>query len=130
MITISPTIPQQWQGFCQLAVAPFNFLLPLQLRILELAWTSDLIYVTILKRIFTMLPAIGVVVGLWCTLLTCYTLLFRNNRLQLVGTLLVLWWDVARSVWLFWAGMGKFLIVAAGTIVGVMRVLVAILMEL
>jgi hypothetical protein len=130
MITISSSIPQQWQGVCQLAVAPFNYLMPLQIKILELAWTSDLIWVTILKRIFAMLPAIGIVVGLWCSLLTCYTLIFRNHRLQLVGTLLVLWWDVARSVWLFWAGMGRFLIVAAGTIVGVMRVLVAIIVEL
>src|SRR6266480_1063464 len=108
MITISPTIPEQWQGFCQFIIAPLNWLIPIHLKTLLLAWNADLWSVALLKRIFLFLPAVSIVVGLWCTLLTCYTLAFRSQRLNLVGTLLVLWWDVARSVWLFWAGMGKF----------------------
>src|SRR5205807_3912142 len=52
------------------------------------------------------------------------------HRLNLLGTLLVLWWDVARSVWLFWAGMGKFLLVAFGSCWGLLRLTVGILIEL
>src|SRR5688572_26291522 len=104
MITISPAIPEQWKGICELLVTPLNWLMPIQMQTLTMAWSADLWWIAVIKRVFLFIPAIAVIVGLWCTLLTCYTLLFRNHRLNLLGTLLVLWWDVARSLWLFWAG--------------------------
>jgi hypothetical protein len=130
MITISPMIPEQWKGFVELAIMPLNWLIPVHMRVLALAWGADLWSVAILKRVFLFLPAVAVLVGLWCTLLTCYTLIFRNRRLNLLGTLLVLWWDVARSLWLFWAGMGKFVLVAFGTCCGLLRLMAAMILEL
>ncbi len=130
MITISSAIPEQWRGLFELVVVPLNWLLPLQAHILAAAWGSDLWSVSILKKIFLFLPAVSLLVGLWCTLFTCYTLIFRSHRLNLVGTLLVLWWDVARSLWLFWAGMGKFLLVAFGCAWGLLRLVATITLEL
>src|SRR5207249_7312463 len=46
------------------------------------------------------------------------------------GTLLVLWWDTARSTWLFWAGVGKFLLVLFGALWGLLRLLVAIILDI
>src|SRR4051812_17858090 len=123
MITASPIIPETWRGIFELLVVPVNYMYALHLHTLAMAWGADLWWMAILKRIFLFLPALSVLVGLWCSLMIVYTLIFRPHRLQLMGTLLVLWWDVARSVWLFWAGMGKFLMVVAGSCWGVIRLL-------
>jgi len=40
------------------------------------------------------------------------------------------WWDVARSSWLFWAGMGKFLWMVFGSIWGLLRLVVSVCLEL
>jgi len=71
-----------------------------------------------------------VLVGLWCSMLAIYTLLFRYQRLKFIATLLVLWWDVGRAAWLFWAGMGKFVVLIFGAGWGVIRLLAAVIQEL
>jgi len=122
-------IPEQWRGFFEMLVAPMNWLVPVHRKMLSLVWTGDIWYIAAAKRFFLFLPAISVLVGMWCTLLTLYTLLFRNNRLNLMGTLLVLWWDTCRSLWMFWTGMGKFVLVAFGTLWGLVRLVVGIVAE-
>jgi len=130
MNNLEPAIPELLKGLSRLFVLPVNAVLSVQAIILNFAWNADHWAVTLLKRIFLYMPAVAIVVGLWCTLFTCYTLIFRGQRLQLLGTVLVLWWDVTRSVWLFWAGMGKFLMVAFGACWGLLRLTVGILIEL
>jgi hypothetical protein len=130
MITMSPMIPEQWKGFFELLVAPLNCLLPIHMDVLRAVWMADVWWIAMVKRFFLFMPAVAILIGLWCTLLTCYTLIFRNHRLNLLGTLLVLWWDVARSLWLFWAGMGKFVMVAFGTVCGFIRLATAIVLEM
>src|SRR6267142_5337484 len=130
MNNLEPAIPELLKGLSRLFVLPVNAVLSVQAIILNFAWNADHWAVTLLKRIFLYMPTVAVVLGLWCTLFTCYTLIFRGERLHLLGTVLVLWWDVTRSVWLFWAGMGKFLMVAFGACWGLLRLTVGILIEL
>jgi hypothetical protein len=130
MMSVSPMIPEQWKGLFELAITPINWLIILHQNILARVWGADVWWEAALKRFFLFLPAVAVLIGLWCTLLAAYTLVFRHRRLNLLGTLLVLWWDVARSLWLFWAGMGKFVIVMIGTCSGLVRLVTGILLEM
>ena len=130
MNNLDQAVPELLKGLSRLFVWPVNALVPIQSVLLAFSWNADHWAAALLKRIFLYMPAVAVVVGLWCTLFTCYTLIFRVHRLNLLGTLLVLWWDVARSVWLFWAGMGKFLMVAFGSCWGLLRLTIGILIEL
>src|SRR5438552_7683005 len=93
-------------------------------------WYSDRLGTAVLKRIVLALPYVCVMVGLWCSMLAVYTLLVRGNRSRFIGTVLVLWWDVARSTWFFWAGMGKFLFVAFGSLWGLLRLAVGVIFEI
>jgi len=127
---IEQALPEQWRGFFRVISFPIAWLFPFQSFLLSWAWNADIAGMTVLKRLFLLLPAVGVVVGMWCSMLAIYTLLFRGNRSQFLGTFLVLWWDATRSTWLFWAGMGKFVFVAAGSLVGFLRLAVETALEL
>src|SRR5438046_882002 len=130
MNNLESAAPDLLRELSRLLVSPINALQSLQSILLSFSWNADHWAMVLLKRIFLYMPTIAIVVGLWCTLFTCYTLVFRGQRLHLLGTVLVLWWDVTRSVWLFWAGMGKFLMVAFGACWGLLRLTVGILIEL
>jgi hypothetical protein len=130
MNNLGTNIPEQWRGLISLIALPILWFLPLQSYLIHFVWFSDIWGLGILRRIFLLMPVMCSIVGLWCTMLSVYTLPFRSNRTHVVGMFLVLWWDVARSTWLFWAGMGRFLFVAFGTFWGLLRLVVAILMEL
>jgi hypothetical protein len=111
-------------------MTPIDWLLPLQGALLSAAWGSESPEVALVKRIFLLLPILAVIVGLWCTMLSVYTLLFRSGRVRYIATLAVLWWDVMRSTWLFWMGMGRFFWVAFGSIWGLIHLLVATTVEM
>jgi hypothetical protein len=130
ILDLVQAVPEQWRGFFHVFVLPIRWLFPLQSYLLHGSWYADLWGVALLKRIFLFIPVVSVIVGLWCSMLAIYTLLFRSGRLKFIGMLLVLWWDVARSTWLFWAGMGQFLFVAFGSLWGLLRLMVGVLLEI
>ncbi|MBI3551429.1 MAG: hypothetical protein HY077_02825 [Elusimicrobia bacterium] len=127
---IEQSLPEQWRGFFRVLSFPIAWLFPFQNFLLGSIWSSDLAGVSLAKRLFLLMPALGIVAGLWCTMLGIYTLLFRGRRAHFIGTVMILWWDLARCTWIFWAGMGKFVIVAIGTVWGVIRLLVETLLEM
>src|SRR5262245_21574571 len=98
MNNLEAAAPDLFRQLSQLVLLPINGLMSVQTILLTFSWNADHWAAVLLKRIFLYMPTIAVIVGLWCTLFTCYTLLFRSQRLNLVGTVLVLWWDVTRSV--------------------------------
>src|SRR6266446_760979 len=130
MNNMESAAPELLRGLSRLLVLPINALLSVQSVLLTFSWTGDHWAMVLLKRIFLYMPIIDIVVGLWCTLFTCYTLIFRGQRLNLLGTVLVLWWDVARGVWLFWGGVGKFMLVLFGAGWGLLRLTVGMTIEL
>src|SRR5438105_372808 len=111
MIDLEQAVPEQWRGAFRVFILPVVWLFPLQNYLFSFVWYSDYWSVALFKRVFLFLPYVALMAALWCSMLSVYTLLFRGGRLRYISTVLVLWWDVARSIWLFWAGMGKFLFV-------------------
>ncbi len=130
MIEIPQTVPEQWRGFFEAILLPIQWLFPFQGLLFDFVMHSDNYAVTILKYIFLLLPVTSIVVGMWCCMLAVYTILFRPNRTHFLGSVLVGWWDVAQCTWLYWAGMGKFLLVAFGSFFGLLRLVVAVLLEI
>lgn len=94
-------LPVEWRGLYQLIVLPISWIIPVQSYLMESVWSSYFGPITFFKRTFFLLPALAVVVGLWCTMLSVYTILFRTNRVQVMTALFVSWWDVLRSMWFF-----------------------------
>jgi hypothetical protein len=62
------------------------------------------------------LPAFLLVVAMWATMLSAYTLPFRSGRSEYLRTLAFSWWDAGRGIAVYWAGVGRFLLMAAGLV--------------
>lgn len=121
------TFPEPWRQLMGMLAAPAAWVYPLQQQMLNAVWLDDpLLY----KRLFILMPVLAAMVGMWCSLLCAYSLPFRYRRTDVVAAFLVLWWDLARSVWLFWAGTANFIFVLGGAAWGVLRIAAAAVKEL
>jgi hypothetical protein len=70
------------------------------------------------------------IVGMWCTQLAVYTLPFRSNRGHFVSLVLLSWWDAARTIWMFWIGMVRFVWVIAGWIIALVQMAIRMVVGL
>jgi hypothetical protein len=77
--------------------------------------------IAVLKATLLLLPASVLIVSMWATMTSLYTLPFRSGRGYFLTALLMSWWDVGRMAWFYWAGMGRFLFVLLGWIGSGMR---------
>lgn len=126
----SSTVPTQWQPFVQLLTLPVYWIPGLQKFLINLAWSSDIWYMALAKRVFLLLPIVLVIVGLWCSMLSVYTLLFRPNRHEFLRSLLITWWDALRTIWFFWAGFFRLAFLSYGWAWGLVRLTMGGLFEI
>jgi hypothetical protein len=70
----------------------------------------------VLKATLLLLPVAVLIVSMWATMTSLYTLPFRSGRGYFLTALLMSWWDVGRMAWFYWAGMARFLFVLVGWI--------------
>ncbi len=92
-----------------------------------LQWSG---WMAALSYLLLLLPVTLVVVGVWLTQLSLYTLPFRSGRLDFIKMMLMAWWDAALAVWLFWVGLGRFFMVLAGWMFTLGRLAVQMLVEI
>jgi hypothetical protein len=78
----------------------------------------------VLKATLLLLPVAVLLVSMWATMVSLYSLPFRSGRGYFLTALLMSWWDVGRMAWFYWAGMGRFLFVLLGWIGSGIRALV------
>jgi hypothetical protein len=69
---------------------------------------------TVLKSILLLIPAAVLLVSMWATMVSLYSLPFRSGRGYFLTALLMSWWDVGRMGWFYWAGLARFLFVLLG----------------
>jgi hypothetical protein len=81
----------------------------------------------VLKAMLLLLPAAVLIVSIWATMVSLYTLPFRSGRGYFLTALLMSWWDVGRMAWFYWAGMGRFIFVSIGWIGSLIRAFVRLL---
>ncbi len=81
------------------------------------------------KYIFLLFPVLLFLAAIWCTQATLYTIPFRSKRIQLAQRMLFAWWDAARAMFLYWTGLVRFSLVAAGWILTLARLGLRLMVE-
>ncbi|HSG80946.1 MAG TPA: hypothetical protein VLC48_01745, partial [Gemmatimonadota bacterium] len=111
------TLPEQWQ----IVAVLIAWIPDAQAALVSLVWNLGYGFGTLLSRILLLLPALLVVVAIWCTMLSLYTVPFRSGRREFLTALVMLWWEVGRSIWLFWVGFVRFFWMLVGWTWGLVK---------
>ncbi len=118
---IAATLPEQWQLTFQLLTFLIAWIPDAQATIFDFAWIANTHWATFFKRVFLLLPALLVIVAIWCTMLALYTVPFRSGRREFLVALVLLWWETGRSAWLFWVGIARFVWMLIGWAWGLLK---------
>jgi hypothetical protein len=110
-------------------LAPITWIFGVQRWLLDFFLYSPSGWVAAAKFVFLLFPLLLVLAGLWCTHLSLYTMPFRSGRIRFAQMMLLGWWDAARSVWHYWVGLFRFVLVAVGWVFTLARMAVRFLME-
>lgn len=73
------------------------------------------------KFVLLFFPATVVVLGVWGTMFSLYTIPFRSGRGRFLAALVMCWWDAVRMAWFYWFGLARFVLVFVGSIWGLLR---------
>jgi hypothetical protein len=122
---IESAFSPEWRPAFHVLALPVAWIPTAQGAIIAFLWYSPSLAIVWAKLVFLLLPAVFLVTGIWCTMLAIYTLPFRSGRSQFIAAILQTWWDGARAVLSFWAGIGRFAFLALGWLWGVVRILLA-----
>ncbi|HVZ79231.1 MAG TPA: hypothetical protein VHE12_00365 [bacterium] len=96
-----------------------------QQQVLQFAWgAQDPLGLMVAKRVFLLLPAAATMVCLWLTVPSLLTVVVRQKRVEFLKAFCVTWWDYLKSVFAYWGGFFKFLIVLVSSLYGLARVMV------
>jgi len=122
-------VPERWQDVLELLLAPVAWVPRMQEALLAFFLNPAARWATAAKYVFLLFPALLAVGAIWITLLSLYTLPFRSGRLRFASMMLLAWWDAARSVWLYWAGVVRVAVVAVGWLVSLAALIVRLALE-
>jgi hypothetical protein len=120
-------VPNEWRGTIDLLLTPIAWVPGWHTRMVNFAWYGDTLGEVMLKRVLIMLPILLLMAAVWSTMVSLYTIPFRSRRGGFLTALLLGWWDVGRSIWLFWAGLLRFAFVLLGWIWATIRLAVQLL---
>lgn len=119
-------LPAEWQPTFTFFASGLTWIPPWQDQILSFTLSGAAGWDAVLRVLLLFLPAVAVVVGLWSMMVSLYTLPFRSGRGQFMATVIMSWWDVFLMSWLFWVGLGRFLIVLVGWVWGLLKLIVGL----
>lgn len=106
--------------------AGLSWIVDWQAQLFGFVLGSDSFWALAGMAVLLLLPAAVVgVAGVWGTMVALYTIPFRLGRAgSLLQALMMAWWDAIRMVWLYWAGLARFLVLVVGWIWGLIKVTV------
>ena len=119
--TIQELLPAEWRGAFHVLSAPLRWIPDWQVMLLNYAWYGDSVPEVILKRTLILLPCLLVIVGMWSTMLSLYSVPFRSGRGSFITSLLMSWWDAGRCAWLYWSGFIRVAFALVGWLWGLAR---------
>jgi hypothetical protein len=122
-------LPEGWREMATMLMAPIAWIPQAQQVLATFLLDAPSPWMGGLKFLFLLLPIMLVVVGLWCTQLSLYTLPFRSGRGRFVSLMLLAWWDAARMVWMFWIGIVRLVGVMAGWALSLVAMAVRLLVS-
>jgi len=112
----NPIIPAQTQDLLNILAAPVSWIPGAQKMLLALVLDHSTVWSIAVSYLLLLFPAMLAIGGMWCTMLSVYTVPFRSGRVDLLKMLLLAWWDSALATWTYWVGLGRFVIVFLGWI--------------
>jgi len=119
--TFAALFPADWRAAVLALTAPLRWLAESQTALASLIFADRSTLAIVATFALLLVPALVVAAGTWCTMLSLYTIPFRSGRGHFLTTLLMTWWDAARCIWLFWAGMIRVLVALVGWVVASAR---------
>ena len=122
-------VPERWQEVIELLLAPIAWVPRMQEALVAFFLSPAARWVVAAKYVFLLLPALLAVAAIWITLLSVYTLPFRSGRMRFLSMMLLAWWDAARAVWLYWVGVVRVAVVAAGWVMSIAALAVRLVIE-
>ncbi len=121
-------VPENWLNLIEVLSIPIAWVPEFQRALFDFlffpsGWMAGFSY------LFLLFPAIMVLGGVWCTQLSLYTLPFRSGRVDFIKMILMAWWDAALAIWMFWVGLGRFLVVVLGWVFTLSRLALQMIVE-
>jgi hypothetical protein len=109
--------PERWRELAEFALAPIAWIPRLHGTVQEFFMDSPSLSIALLKYVVLLFPMLLALAAVWCTQLSLYTLPFRSRRIAFMSTMLLMWWDAARMIWLYWVGLVRVIIVLGGWLI-------------
>jgi len=122
-------LPDNWKDIIEALAVPVAWIPYMQEAMLDFFTDSSSGWVTAGKFLFLVFPAALLLSAVWCTQLSIYTLPFRSGRVRFISMILLAWWDAARAVWLYWVGLFRVAVVAAGWCITLIRLAIRMLSD-
>ena len=123
------TTPERWQDLVDLALAPIAWVPRMQEVVLGFFQAPGEPWAVAARYVFLLAPALLGIGAVWITLFSLYTLPYRRSRLRFVSLMLLAWWDAARAVTLFWAGVVRVAAIVTGWGLALAAMAVRLLVE-
>ncbi len=101
-------LPAEWHRTVEFFGTPMWWIPDWQVTFLSFGWYADSVFGTVLKRFFLLMPILLLIVAVWSTMLSIYTLPFRANRTKFLTIIALGWWDTGRGIWFYWTGVMRF----------------------
>src|SRR5687768_17013763 len=114
-------LPTEWRAAATALTAPLRWIPEWQGFLLGSITSGSSVIGVAIASVALLAPAMLLVAGTWCTMLSLYTLPFRSGRGGFITSLLMAWWDAGRCVWLFWTGMIRVAVALIGWVLGTLR---------
>jgi len=114
---IATMVPAQTQDLLDLLAAPVSWIPGVQKMLVGMVLHHSSVEVTVASYLLLLFPTLLAISGIWCTMLSVYTVPFRSGRVDLLKMLLLAWWDSALATWTYWVGLGRFVIVVMGWLI-------------
>ncbi len=125
--SLQQTLPEQWQQTLHALASGFSWILDFQNLALPFTLTGTTVAEGAVKAVFLLLPTALLVVALWCSVASLYTLPFRSGRGAFLTALLLSWWDAGRTVWFYWAGLVRLVVVLLGWVWNLVKLAASLL---
>ena len=111
---LTQMIPDPWKSLVHFLTIPVSWIPDMQRALMDFVLASSTGWLSGIYYLLLLFPVLLWIGAVWCTHLTLYTLPFRSGRIELLRMLLLAWWDTAFAIWMYWVGLGRFIIVVAG----------------
>jgi hypothetical protein len=110
-------------GIIKFLVSALFFPMFFQNAFIQFAWGAENpLWVMISKRLFLVLPVFGIILACWVSIACVLTVPIRQHRREFVTALFITWWDLGKSILLFWGGILKFVFNLVAAFLGLLKV--------